>query len=294
MELRLLRSFLAVAEELHFGRAARRLHLSQPPLSVQIKKLESDLGASLFHRTQRKVELTPAGTALLGRARHLVAEAERATLEVRSVASGQSGALSVGYTAAATHEVLPALVPRFSRARPGVRLELSELRSPLQPLALAEGRIEIGIACMPVAGDFAELVEHVLAVEKPVVILPTRHPLAKRKAVPVRALDGEAYVGVRTDIEPGWASAAVRALSAAGISLRFVQETDTKIALLGMVAAELGLSIASESMAVLGRRGVVFRPLTGLPVRLTLSLLTRRTLSPAAEAFVATARSWKR
>lgn len=294
MELGLLRSFLAVADELHFGRAARRLHISQPPLSIQIKKLESDLGAQLFLRTQRRVELTAAGHALLGRARHLVAEAERATMEVRSVAAGQSGTLAIGYAATATHEALPAFVPRFVRARPRVRLELTELRSSLQPAALAERRIELGLACMPVAGVGTDIVEHVLCEERMVAILWGGHPLAKRMSIPIRALDGEAYVGVRPDVEPGWAEASMRAVGAAGVSMRPVQEADTKIGLLGLVAAKLGISVASESMAVLGRRGVVYRPITGLPLRLTLSLLAPRELGPSAEAFLAIARTWKR
>src|SRR5688572_15930303 len=102
MELHLLRSFVAVAEELHFGRAARRLHLSQPPLSNQIRRLEDDLGVRLFDRTRRSVSMTEAGAALLGRARHLLSEAERARVEVVRVAKGERGVLSIGYTPTAT------------------------------------------------------------------------------------------------------------------------------------------------------------------------------------------------
>src|SRR6478609_11761743 len=109
MELRHLRYFIAVAEELHFGRAARRLHLSQPPLSLQIQKLEAELGTALFVRSNRHVALTEAGQVLLGRARHLLAESERAAQEVSRVARGEGGVLTLGYTAAASHRLLPEL-----------------------------------------------------------------------------------------------------------------------------------------------------------------------------------------
>lgn len=286
MEPRLLRAFVAVAEELHFGRAARRLHISQPPLSTQIRKLEEELGVTLFHRTNRHVALTPAGEALLGRARHILAEGERAALEVKRAASGDTGVLTVAYTATAAHEVLPRLLPEFLAQHPRLRLELLELRSALQPDALAEGRAELGIICAPIPmAATGELTVRRLVRERLVVALPSGHPLTRRLAVPARELDGQPYVGVRPDIEPGWAHAAVRALQKAGAVPALVQETDSKIALLGLVAAGLGLSVVSESMMQLGRSGVVFRPLSGLSLHLELSLLCPRTPSPAAAAF---------
>ncbi|MFO0551763.1 MAG: LysR substrate-binding domain-containing protein [Polyangiaceae bacterium] len=289
MELRLLRSFLVVAEELHFGRAARRLSISQPPLSAQIKKLEDELGAVLFERTKRKVELTAAGRELCERARRLLAEADKAALEVQRIARGESGSLRIGYAAAATHAVLPALVPRFRASHRDVRLELFEMPSATQPPALRERRIDLGLVCAPV--DAPDLRLHVLAREALFVALPAGHPLARRASVSVRALHGAPYVGVRPDIEPGWAGASVRALERAGVSLELVQETDTKIALLGLVAAGLGLSVVSESMQTLGRRGVVFRPLRGLDLHLTLGVVLPPSPQPAAVALVELARS---
>lgn len=284
MEHRLLRSFVAVAEELHFGRAARRLHLSQPPLTLQIQKLEDELGTRLFERDRRHVALTEAGRVLLGRARHLLAEAERAAAEVARVGRGEQGVLSVGYTATASHRLLPEVVPRFRKRYPELRLELTELRSALQPEALRDGRIELGLVCAPLAAS--GLLETPLLVEKLVVALPERHPLTKKKTLTPRDLDGQAYVGVRPDIEPGWAVASLRALSLAGCRLELVQETDTKIALVGLIAAGLGLSVVSESMMMLGRRGVVHRPLRGLTVALQLSALTPPTPTPRAAAFL--------
>ncbi|HYQ17384.1 MAG TPA: LysR substrate-binding domain-containing protein [Polyangiaceae bacterium] len=284
MEHKLLKSFVAVAEELHFGRAARRLHLSQPPLSLQIQKLEAELGTALFVRSNRHVALTEAGHVLLGRARHLLAESDRAAQEVSRVGRGELGAVTLGYTATASHRLLPELVPRFRKLHPGLRLELLELRSAEQPEAIAAGRIELGLVCAPVPAP--GLTETPLLRERLLVALPKAHPLAKKSRLHPRDLDGADYVGVRPDIEPAWAEASLRALKLAGAVPRLVQETDTKIALLGLVAAGLGLSVVSESLAVLERRGVVFRSLPGLKLELTLSALTRAVPTPRAASLL--------
>lgn len=283
-DLSQVRCFVAVAEELHFGRAALRLHLSQPPLSVHIKKLEGQLGAPLFERSKRHVALTEAGRVLLGRARHLLAETERASQEVARVARGQAGALTLGYTATASHRILPALVPQLKKRLPEVRLELLELQSAQQPEALAAGRIELGLVCAPVAAP--GLLETALVRERLLVALPQKHPLAGKKALRPSDLHGQPYLAVRQDIEPGWALAAAGALELAGCRPQLVQETDTKISLIGLVAAGLGLSVVSESMSVLERRGVVFRPLRGLPLRLVLSALTPAAPTPRAAALL--------
>jgi len=283
MDARLLRSFVAVAEELHFGRAALRLHLSQPPLSVHVKRLEADLGVQLFERTRRRVALTTAGVELLGRARQLLADAEKAVAEVQRVARGETGRLTIGYTSTATHVVLPAALPRFRAAHPDVRVELLELRSALQPDALRAGRIDLGIVCGPLAA--AGLTARPIAYERFLAAIPSRHRLAARRTVPLRALDGVEAVTVRRDVEPAWADAAIAAIQAAGVSMLPVQETDTKVALLGLVAAGLGVAIVSESLARLGRRGVVFRPIAGLSLRVPLSLLLPPSPPPTAAAF---------
>jgi DNA-binding transcriptional LysR family regulator len=284
MEHRLLASFVVLAEELHFGRAARRLHISQPPLSLQIQKLESELGVRLFVRTNRRVALTEAGGVLLARARYLLGEHDRARDEVRRVARGEAGVLAVGYTQTATYDVLPAVVPEFVRSYPDVKLELRELSSPLQVDALREGRIELGIACLPV--DAGELVAHTLLLERPVVIMPKHHRFARRKSVPASLLRGEPFVLVDREVEPGWAYGCDAALKNAGIAVRIVQETDSKIALLGLIAAGMGVSVASASIGALGRAGVALRPLTGLRFQFRLGVLAPPNLSPRAERFL--------
>lgn len=282
-DLNLLASFVAVAEELHFGRAARRLHIAQPPLSVRIRRLEESLGARLFERSRRHVALTEAGAVLLVRARRLLADAEAAGAEARGVAAGEGGTLVVGYTPTATHEVLPWLLKRHRACHPRVRLELREMRSPLQAAAIREGRIEAGFVCAPVPADGCEA--HVLREERLVLALPARHPLARRARVPARALDRLPLVLVDPNAEPGWALPALEALREARVAPEVVQETDGKIAQLGLVAGGIGVALVSESTACLRREGVVLRPITGLEVRLRLALLTSPSPSPRARAF---------
>src|SRR3954453_10103995 len=144
MELRHLRYFVAVAEELHFRRAAERLHVSQPPLSQQIRALERELGVTLFERNRRRVELTAAGSALLGEARGILAAVEHAVDLTQRVARGEAGALSVGFVGSAMYGALPDVVREFRASRPGVELRLRELPTGAALEALAAGGIDVG------------------------------------------------------------------------------------------------------------------------------------------------------
>lgn len=287
LEPRLLRSFIAVAEELHFGRAARRLHLSQPPLSVQIKKLEEALGTQLFERDRRHVALTEAGALLLDRARHLLGEAARTCRDVRLVGDGEAGVLAVGYTTTATYQVLPPLVAAYRSEHPNVALELIELRSGAMPDALRSRRIELGLACGPLGAS--DLDERVLVRERVVVAVGTEHPLARRKRLGWRDLDGQAFILVRPDVEPVWAEACSAALRRERVRFSIAQQTDSKLAMLGLVAAGLGVSLVSQSMQRLRRTGVRYVPLAAGSLRLPLVLLSSPAPSPRAREFVALA-----
>jgi len=284
MEPRLLRSFVAVAEELHFGRAARRLHISQPPLSAQIRTLEERLGARLFDRDRRHVALTEAGRFLLDRARHLLSEAERGAREVKRIALGESGVLTIGYTPTATYEVLPRLLQRFRKSMPAVRLEFLELASPLQAEALRRGRIEVGLACGPLAE--AGTVEHLLAEDRFIAALPSSHPLAAKKSLRLRQLAGQPFVAVRADVEPAWARACSDAVRRARVQVELVQETDSKVALLGLVSAGVGAAFVSASMRSLSRRGVVYREIADFTLRVPLVGLLGAAPSPRARALL--------
>ena len=176
MELRHLRYFVAVAEERHFGRAAERLHIAQPPLSQQIRRLEAELGVTLLHRTTRSVEVAPAGEVLLVRAREILSAVDGATEDTRRAARGEFGRLAVGFTGSATYELLPKLADALRHALPGVLLDLrGEMLTPAQVASLLDGTLDLGLLRPPVR-------ERALAVEvvrrEPLVaVLPQAHPL---------------------------------------------------------------------------------------------------------------------
>src|SRR5436190_4678178 len=188
--LRQLRHFVAVAERLHFGRAAVALHISQPPLSRSIRDLEGRLGATLLARTRRRVELTPEGARFLEEARRLLAQLEHAVLEVGRMAAG-GGRLRLGFVSLADYGVLPGLLKAYKAARPGVELALREMLSPDQAAALAAGELDFGLLLPPVVPPSAgaDLEHLVVQRERFVAALPARHPLArKRSRIAVREL----------------------------------------------------------------------------------------------------------
>src|SRR5580765_5015079 len=157
-ELWQLRYFIAVAAELHFGRAAARLHISQPPLSRAIRALEEQLGVTLLARSRRRVELTAEGELFLGEARRIIDSLERAAGAVRALAAGERGRLRIGFVSLADYGVLPELLKAFKGARPGVSLALREMLSPDQANALTTGELDFGLLLPPVAGELDHLV----------------------------------------------------------------------------------------------------------------------------------------
>jgi DNA-binding transcriptional LysR family regulator len=280
MELRHLRYFIAVAEELHFGRAAKRLHISQPPLSAQIRDLERELQVELFVRSHHKVEMTDAGRVMLVRARDILQRAEDLAAEASSVARGASGLVNVGYTTTAAYVLLPRWLELLKQRLPHVDVRLLELASPVQPLALEERRIDLGLACLPVPARGA--LARPLTSERITVAIPARHPLAARPRLRLADLRGVAQVVLRDSPEQGWAQACAAELTRANVVAPVAAEADTKLALLGLVAAQLGIAVISSSLATLRRPGVVFRTLTDAKTPLVLGALHR----PAPSALV--------
>src|SRR6266480_3872068 len=199
-DLRQLRYFIAVAERLHFGRAAEALHISQPPLSRAIRALEERLGVALLARTRRRVELTAEGARFLDEARRLAAQLETAVAELHGMAAGERGRLRIGFVSLADYGVLPGLLKAYKAARPGVALALREMLSPEQAAALAAGDLDFGLLLPPVSG--AAGLEHlVVQRERFVAALPSRHRLAGgRGRLGVSALAGEAFVMVPREI----------------------------------------------------------------------------------------------
>src|SRR3954470_8378023 len=290
-ELWQLRYFIAVAEQLHFGRAAQALHISQPPLSRAIRGLEERLGVALFARTRRRVELTAEGGRFLEEARRMIRQLERAVLELRGMASGEQGRLRIGFVSLADYGVLPGLLKRFKTARPGVRLALREMLSPEQAAALGAGELDFGLLLPPVDGE-AGLEHLVLQRERFVAALPSSHRLAREAGrLAVSELTGEPFVMVPRQIAPGLYDI-VRGLAArAGIPLNVTQEAIQMQTVVSLVSSGLGVAIVPASVSNLGRRGVAYRELADRHPRLDLWLAwPRGALSAAARDFVAHAR----
>jgi DNA-binding transcriptional LysR family regulator len=290
-ELWQLRYFLAVAERLHFGRAAAALHISQPPLSRAIRALETRLGVMLFDRSRRRVELTPEGTRLLGEARRIVGQLERTVQEVRGMARGEEGRLRIGFVSLADYGVLPGLLKAFKSARPGIALALREMLSPEQAAALAAGELDFGLLLPPVS-DAGELEHIVVQRDRFVAALPARHRLAAAKGkLAVSALAGEPFVMVPRDIAPGLYDIVTGLAARAGISFNVAQEAIQMQTVVSLVSSGLGVAIVPGSIANLGRRGVVYRELADRHPRLDLWLAWPRSgLGTAARDFLALAR----
>ena len=289
-DLRQLRHFVAVAERLHFGRAAAALHMSQPPLSRSIRSLEARLGATLLARSRRRVELTPEGARFLEEAKRVLALLESAVHEVGKMAAGDSGRLRLGFVSLADFGVLPGLLKRFKAARPGVALQLREMLSPEQAAALAAGELDFGLLLPPVAG--AELEHVVVQRERFVAALPARHPLARRHgALAVRELAGEAFVMVPREIAPGLYDIVAALAASAGFAPRVAQEAIQMQTVVSLVSSGLGVALVPGSIANLGRRGVAYREIEDPHPGLDLWLAWRRgPQSVAAREFVQHAR----
>lgn len=262
MNLRQLQYFVAVAEELHFGRAAHRLHMAQPPLSQQIRSLESDIGVELLRRSTRRVELTDAGKAYLERARQVLADIDDAGHEARLVAAGSVGRLTVGCVGSATYSLLPALARGLSDELPGVSFAFrGEMLVPDQVAALRDGSIDIALLRTPVTDP--SLSVHVLRRERLIVALPKDHRLARRARVSIADLRNEHFIvhsGRRGSVMFGTLFALCRS---AGFVPDIQHEVDETSTLVTLVAGGLGVAIVPEPVSALQLGGVVYTRVSG-------------------------------
>jgi DNA-binding transcriptional LysR family regulator len=259
VELRHLRSFLAVAEELHFGRAATRLHISQPPLSQQIRRLEDELGARLFRRTKRRVELTPAGQAFLTEAKQTLAHAEHAVRSAKLAESGELGELVVGYVTSAAYEALPDVIRMFRKRFPDVELRLQNLRSVQQRQALVDRTIDVGFVRPEVADP--RLGYEAISRETVVVALPRDHPLARRAIVDTSDLAAELFIVGSPDDGSAFHDRVLALCRRAGFIPRVTGHVPDVQAAVALVAAGLGISPVPAAVQRFKRTDVVYRPL---------------------------------
>ncbi len=283
MELRHLRYFMAVAEELHFGRAAARLHIQQPPLSRQIQLLEEELGFPLFERSRRRVELTPAGTSLLGGARQVFDALDVAVHDARGASEGQSGRLVVGYPSSLAYSGLTELLRAFRTRFPSVALTLRELPPGDQIDALKAGSLDVGF--VRTAFDDPALAAELVRREALMVVLPDDHPLTAQRTIPLRALAQEPFVMFPRARGPAFFDQLMSLCSAAGFTPHIVQEAP-QLDIISMVAAGFGVSIMPSSMRNFRRPGLSFRAISGAPEVELLIVWRHQNLSPALHKFV--------
>lgn len=289
MELRSLRYFVMLAEELHFGRAAKRLSMTQPPLSQSISGLERELGVRLFERTRRKVALTHAGTAFLDEARATLARATQAIETARRADRGEVGRLSVGYLAATAYSLLPLILRDFARGFPGVKLELRERTLPQQFDALLRGDIDVALLRPPVAA--AELASETVLSERFVLALPARHPLCALRRVPARRLATEPFVMFPR--QPGlvFHDLVMDFCLRTGFTPRVAQEANQTHTVVGLVSAGIGVALVPASTQKIGLVGVAYRPLReATPYAKTAVAWRREDSSPVIKAFLDVAR----
>lgn len=274
MELRHLRYFVTVAEELHFGRAAARLFIAQPPLSQQIQQLERELGVALFTRTSRRVQLTPAGEAFLTEARQILGSVAHAADSARRAARGESGWLGIGFAASATYDLLPAVLHDFRAAYPEVALSLSELNAAEQAQALAGKSIHVGFA-RPFIPDPALLVGAVQR-EPFLAALPEAHPLTAYLSLPLAALADVPFISFPALPTPSYAEVVRVACAGAGFTPQVVQEVREMQTALSLVAVGFGVALLPASVQHLHRDGVVYRPLSEPAPRTELTVVSRQ------------------
>lgn len=285
LELRHLRYFVAVAEELHFGRAAQRLGMAQPPLSQQIQRLEQIVGTQLFERTSRRVQLTDAGRALLPDARRLLAGAEAALLGARRAGRGEQGELRVAFAATVMFLALPEIIRAFRDRYPGVHLDLREMPTGPQLAGIKAGEIDIGFVREP--GPDPEL-EIVTVMREPLrIAVPKGHPLASRATIAVRHLADEPFVLFPEELAPGLHAQVMALCRAAGFTPRVVEESRELYTSVSLVEAGIGVSILPASVEKLGWRGVRYRAIPSASAETRIAAAWRKDRGrPVVEAFM--------
>ena len=279
MNFQRLRYFVAVAEELNFSRAAERLHMAQPPLSYQIKRLEEELGAQLFHRTKRNVRLTDAGRLLLEEARGLLVHAEQTASVVHRVGQGEVGRLSVGFVPSAANRILPPLLRTFGERFPSVELLLREVDPDRLLGSLSDGRVDVGFLYLPFEVD--SLDSRPVSREPFVAALPDTHPLADEPRVTLKALADEPFVLTPRYQGAGLRDKIVAHCRRAGFEPRVVQEAWLMQTTVSLVAGGIGVTLVPASLQNLQRTGVVYKHVEGMSPEIELGVVWPRGASSA-------------
>jgi len=293
MELRHLRYFVTVAEELHFGRAAERLHIAQPPLSQQIRQLEKELGFELFHRTKRNVQLTEAGQVFLGEVQQILKQLQQAVQLGQQTSRGEIGQLVVGFVSSAAYNILPTILRTFRSCVPGVRLELHELTTDQQLEWLQSGRMDVGFVRPPVEDN---RVSWETIFEEPLMVaLPETHSLANQGYICLTSLANEPFILFPRPLAPGLYDLIISLCQQAGFSPSVAQEAIQMQTIVSLVAAEMGVAIVPASLQNLQRTGVVYRHIRDIPdssLKVVIAMIWRSNdTSSTVQRFIDTVRS---
>jgi DNA-binding transcriptional LysR family regulator len=283
MDLRHFRYFAAVAEELHFGRAAARVRVAQPALSRQIRDLEAELGLRLLERDRRRVSLTAAGAVFLTEIRRLLGQVDRAVEIARRAARGEQGSLGIGYVPAVAYSALPDIVRAFRRRLPDVEIQLHEMSPVQQVEALLAERVDVGFLRGPV--NEPALGADTVLEEALVAALPSGHPLGAHKRLGLAMLAKEPFVLPARSRGPGFHDQILAMCRTAGFSPRVVQEGSQTDAI-SLVASGAGVAIVPTSLRVIRRAGVVYRPLRERPVTQLVMVWRKGAPSPVLHVFL--------
>lgn len=276
MELRHLRYFVAVAEELHFTRAAERLGIEQPPLSQQIQNLEKEIGTPLFRRLPRGVAMTDAGANFLIDARAILLHADKAAEHARRIARGEMGRIRVGMiNSAPFHPFIPRVIREYRSQNPEAALSIDENFTPELAAAVVKEVLDLAFI-RPLIREEPELVVEHLFDEDMLVALPSDHPLTRYRSLPLKALALESFVLFPRPVGSGLYDEIISACQRVGFSPQIMQEASQVTSIVNLVAADLGVSLVPASMRQVHSEGVVYRPISGDAPRARMSLAHRR------------------
>lgn len=262
MELRHLRYFVAVAEDLSFTKAAAKLHLAQPSITRQIHNLEEEIGVGLLNRSRSQVALTEEGRSFLVDARRILALAAESILAVQRLSRGETGQLNIAYLSNSDVELLPATLGAFRQAFPHIALNLFDMAPAEQFRALEARKIDLGFVGLPPPATLGHLKWESITRHRTVVVLPIKHPLARKPQVSLRELKTMFFVGLSEKTHPGFRNWLSATCQQAGFTPRILQDAEMEPALMTFVAEGLGVSLAREHIKKLPHPGVAFRPLT--------------------------------
>ncbi|MEK4884861.1 LysR substrate-binding domain-containing protein [Bacillus sp. FSL W8-1127] len=285
LELRHLKYFVTVAEELHFGKAAARLNMAQPPLSSQIRQLEEEIGVPLFHRTKRKVELTKEGQVFLEKVYLILKNLEDAIETVRMVNRGEIGEIAIGFISSASYDILPAIIQHYRKKYPNIHIDLLQLTTEEQVKALHEGRIDVGILCHPIEND--NVLFEVIRQEPMVIALPKDHPLAREtSSINLNDLSNDPFIVTGRKANQRHYDTLIKLCYQAGFSPKVVQETKELSTVLSLVSSGMGVALVPASIQSIFKNKVIYRNIRNHPYTTTALAWKSGNLSPTVRAFI--------